>query len=355
MDTSLFGVLWSMLHCYAFYLPDTTLTKELSFAFAKFVEYLVTLIPCKGCVYHASRYFIENKYTLYECTTGPQFFAWTVTFHNEVNARLGRRKFTVMEAESALLMQLTGRSSEQQLIEDENTNAKRKIKKLQAKLLMLQNKSHLIEQASTDSRLTQMFAHHKKFPDGNLDFDHCVFRAFFLIALEYHFDKPLASHDARNAQELLRLAFELFPHNHIASLSTAFYEEHKPNFVQAHDIFNYTMQWFNAVAPTAIPKATMIENLRSWANCIYKRQAEIRRNKQKDESTIRALRTEYNAFFQKKRDLDADRMKTQPKTQRISQTAVVLSCALLIITILLAVFVGLYTSGRKSKKQKSVL
>lgn len=346
MDTSLFGVIWKMLHFYAFFLPRNELTKEQIATFTKFVEFLVTLVPCGGCSYHASRYFVENYASLRSCSTGKQIFEWTVMFHNNVNERLSRRTFSVFEAESALMMHLTGRSKEQFAIEDDHTRQRRKIQKLEAKLLMLQNMTHKIPQITNDARLTQMFAHH---PAAiQLDSYEDVFRAFLLIALEYNFEKPIATQVARNAQDLLCTAFELFPNADIATKSMKFYSDNKPNFVYSKDIFEYVLLWYNTFNTPIKTKDQMLTELREWSNQVFKRQAVLVTTKTKDNTTIHELQDKYNSFFKQKQEQDAMPLPTYQSQANV----VTLSCALLVITILLVVFIGLYSSARQSKHNK---
>lgn len=55
-------------------------------------------LPCEGCYEHARQYLQEHP-----LPEDAQAFAWSVDFHNHVNARLGKRQFSVAEAEQRLV------------------------------------------------------------------------------------------------------------------------------------------------------------------------------------------------------------------------------------------------------------
>lgn len=51
-------------------------------------------LPCGECSRHAKAYLADHP----PYFTAADYFAWTVAFHNAVNARLGRPTWTVAEA-----------------------------------------------------------------------------------------------------------------------------------------------------------------------------------------------------------------------------------------------------------------
>ena len=358
MDSSLFAVLWQLLHFYAFYLPKDALQKERIVDFAKFVEFFVALVPCSGCAYHAARYFLEHVQTLTACTTGQQLFEWTVTFHNYVNNTRMRREFSFVEAESALWMHFTGKSDEQDKIEDAHTYEQAKIRKWKHRLLLLQNKSHQIETQTADPRLTQMFAkkNNNHFEiETSLESYEFLFRGFFLIVMEYNFDRPLETRLAQHTHDLLRLGMQFFPHAKLALDSVAFYKQQKPHFVNGPDMFNYVRLWYNDVMGKNKTSDEMVQDMRTWAQHVTKRQATLYSTLERDRTTIKSLQSEYDTLLRQKQLQDASGAHPVLKnTNKPSTTTIVLSSVALVLLILLIVFIGLYATDKKNKKTSSV-
>lgn len=335
-----------MLHFYAFYLPTGVLTKEQISNFLEFIECFVAMLPCPGCSFHATSYLIEHAYTLRRNTTGRQMFEWTVTFHNHVNGMRRQREFTFMEAESALLMHLTGNSNEQFAIEDRHTNEQLKIRKWKRKLLILQNKAHKVEPEVTDERLIQMLAHQ----NASMSFEtyDTIFRAFFLIALEHNYEKPLTADVSRAMCGFLRCAMILFPNAKVALDSVAFFEQHKPHFVNGQDIFAYVVQWQNHITGNSKTTEATRQDMNVWAQQVTKRQFAMISVSIENQKTIRNLESQYEELFAQKQQQDANNIPIpgdKKQNLKMSTTEAALCAAVIALVIILVVFIVLYANA----------
>lgn len=356
MDTAFFGVLWLMLHFYSFYLPKGALSKEQVHNFARFVEFFVSVLPCGGCSYHATRYLMEHADSLTKCTTGQQLFEWTVTFHNHVNKTNRHRELSFVEAESALLMHMMGRSDEQYEIEDRHTNEQLKIRKWKRKLLILQAKTHKIQTETTDAQLTQMFAH--QHTNMSLESYDAMFRGFFIVAMEYNFDKPAATHTLQSMHEFLRFGMMLFPNAKVALDSVAFYRENKPHFVNGSDIFKYVVQWHNHITGQSETNDETLQDMRGWADRVMKRQLAMHGMTLEHTKTIRKLEAEYETAFAQKQQEDASKaspVDTKHSQTKVSTTVIILSCVVLVLLILLVVFIALYSKRKTPTFTQSII
>jgi hypothetical protein len=92
MDPKEWGpVTWRTMHAFAWE-ADRRNTQETHLAFTNFMQNLTDLLPCEACRMHMQSYLKENPLPL------SNFFAYTVTFHNSVNTRLGKKNYTLEEA-----------------------------------------------------------------------------------------------------------------------------------------------------------------------------------------------------------------------------------------------------------------
>lgn len=87
-------VYWMTLHVFALYTPCTDLTTIQSF-----VHGFCESLPCPGCKSHALQYVKEFPPT---GLSGTSFFEYTVNFHNEVNVRLSKSVYGLVDARSAV-------------------------------------------------------------------------------------------------------------------------------------------------------------------------------------------------------------------------------------------------------------
>ncbi len=99
MWPAFFHPIWRAMHLTMRALPRDQLS---NIERTQAIDYLRTqmpLVPCGGCAMKAVMYYAKNPPT---GTTGDEFFKWTVDFHNQVNRELGKRVYSVEEAEKEL-------------------------------------------------------------------------------------------------------------------------------------------------------------------------------------------------------------------------------------------------------------
>jgi hypothetical protein len=90
--------LWFSLHFGALNYPLKP-TEEMKEMEKSFINGLPIMIPCDKCKNHSLQFLIDNKKEIEIAVQNPEnLFAFFVKFHNSVNARLGKRIFSVEEA-----------------------------------------------------------------------------------------------------------------------------------------------------------------------------------------------------------------------------------------------------------------
>jgi len=73
-------------------------TKNKKIEVARNIALDISNFPCMECRNHAKRYVSKNPLTKAVDDKDPlSIFIWTYNFHNEVNARLNKKKFTLEE------------------------------------------------------------------------------------------------------------------------------------------------------------------------------------------------------------------------------------------------------------------
>lgn len=343
MDTILFGPLWLFLHFYAYFLPKGPVPKEIVESFISFVDSFCFLIPCGGCSNHAASYFLQNIYALKASKTGQEIFEWTVTFHNHVNKMLQRRIFSFLEAESALLMHLTGKSKIQFEIEDKHTIYLQKIRKLEEKMLILQNKSQKIKPISLadltsglDIEITQT-QHLYEF----------VFHALFLIALEKNQDTPLTQPNVQACTNLILRSAQLFPNLKIAQDTELFLKSNPPNLHIGTDFFAFVLQWKNHVFGEHKTSKETYASIQAWAKEQQQRSRVVLTNAKEEQKKSITLKQKYAAMLEERKQKDASDNSTNDTNNTLMYTFAVTSVILLVISI---VFIILYSKEKKRKK-----
>lgn len=100
-DPKVFGPpLWFSLHNAAAYYPENAAPLHAE-RMKNIIIGLPVLIPCETCKEHATNYIEENKHLLMDiCKTKKDVFKFFVDFHNYVNERLGKKKFSYVEAQN---------------------------------------------------------------------------------------------------------------------------------------------------------------------------------------------------------------------------------------------------------------
>ena len=85
---------WTFLHYAAFFYPDKPSPDEQKNA-KRYVSSLPGMLPCPECNAHATAYINANPPDLSARTS---FSKWTVAFHNVVNSRLGKPRWSYQQA-----------------------------------------------------------------------------------------------------------------------------------------------------------------------------------------------------------------------------------------------------------------
>lgn len=80
---------WAVIHTSAKDLPEDARAEDLT-VYAKMVRALLLALPCDECRSHAASYIHENPLLP---NTREDAMRWGWTFHNAVNARLGKRHY----------------------------------------------------------------------------------------------------------------------------------------------------------------------------------------------------------------------------------------------------------------------
>lgn len=90
--------LWFSLHNASVYYPENASPAHAE-RMKNIIVGLPVLIPCETCKEHATNYIETNKHTLMDvCKSKEKLFKFFVDFHNYVNERLGKRKWSYEEA-----------------------------------------------------------------------------------------------------------------------------------------------------------------------------------------------------------------------------------------------------------------
>ena len=346
MDTSLFCPLWIMLHFYAYFLPKGPLKPEIVQKFGQFVERFVTLVPCPGCMHHATLYFLQHHHSLYQCKTGQHVFEWTVTFHNSVNERLQQRQFSMLEAESALLMHLSGKSKQQRHIESRHTLQLQRLRKIENRMLILQNKSHKIQVLDTtkQNELTQA-ATLELVQDSNA-YD-LVFLALLLIAWEKDQDKPMSNQLIECTQAFVQLSLELFPNLKIAGDSSQYMISNKPTFTQGSDFLNYIIAWKSHVTGITVTRKETTEYVQKWSKEQQKISFEILKAANEQQKKLITTKKAYDDLLETRKTQDASEETITNKQQNIwIYVLASISVVLVIVMVMLSV---LYAREKKKK------
>ena len=101
MDPTEWGPhMWNVLHTVAFSLSyDNNVTdkNEEKLSFFALLDNISSLLPCEACKQHCKEY-LNTKHPRLLKLKNEDLAQWTVTFHNEVNARLGKPKMPFSEA-----------------------------------------------------------------------------------------------------------------------------------------------------------------------------------------------------------------------------------------------------------------
>lgn len=93
---------WDSLLIMALNFPETNASAALVQSVHDLIWSVANLVPCPGCSSHGKEYVDAHKPT--GLNTREKFVAYVVDFHNHVNARMGKRQFTVQEAKDALIL-----------------------------------------------------------------------------------------------------------------------------------------------------------------------------------------------------------------------------------------------------------
>ncbi len=91
--------LWQVLHEFSFQFPDAPSPSQQKAA-ETFVTSALTLLPCEECQHHASMYLAAHEL---DTSSKIGFATWVLNFHNDVNARLGKKPWTMEQAEKFYL------------------------------------------------------------------------------------------------------------------------------------------------------------------------------------------------------------------------------------------------------------
>lgn len=92
---------WAMLHLMAYTYPDNP-TSARQESMLKYVTGMCNNLPCPGCSWHCKEYIKKHKPRV---TSKEELTKYFVDFHNEVNVRLGKRRYSYEEADNALKTQ----------------------------------------------------------------------------------------------------------------------------------------------------------------------------------------------------------------------------------------------------------
>jgi len=84
---------WDWLHNLAKCYPIAPTDSDIHYTYLK-IKSFIEKLPCPTCKIHAIEYIKKNPISL-QSNKEFQFWAWK--FHNAVNARIGKKKFTLLQ------------------------------------------------------------------------------------------------------------------------------------------------------------------------------------------------------------------------------------------------------------------
>lgn len=84
---------WDWMHNLAICYPLLSSENDIFFTLTKIYEF-INKLPCKNCKNHAINYINKNPINL---TSNANFQYWVFNFHNSVNKRIKKKKFSILE------------------------------------------------------------------------------------------------------------------------------------------------------------------------------------------------------------------------------------------------------------------
>jgi len=98
---------WYLFHTLAYKaVPDNF--PEIKADLIQYIQRICANLPCPECTQHATEYMKTNARVLNQITTKDQLHIFLVDFHNAVNARKQKPKFTYEQAEQQYRRAKTG-------------------------------------------------------------------------------------------------------------------------------------------------------------------------------------------------------------------------------------------------------
>jgi hypothetical protein len=89
---------WYLFHTLAYKVVPENFA-EIKTELIQYIQRICANLPCPECTQHATEYMAKNSRVISQITTKEQFQYFLVDFHNSVNARKQKAKFTYEQAD----------------------------------------------------------------------------------------------------------------------------------------------------------------------------------------------------------------------------------------------------------------
>ena len=89
---------WYLFHTLAFKIVPENFA-EIKIELIQYIQRICANLPCPECTQHAIEYMAKNSRVISQITTKEQFQYFLIDFHNTVNARKQKPKFTYEQAD----------------------------------------------------------------------------------------------------------------------------------------------------------------------------------------------------------------------------------------------------------------
>ena len=89
---------WYLFHTLAFKIVPENFA-EIKTELIQYIQRICANLPCPECTQHAIEYMAKNSRVISQITTKEQFQYFLIDFHNTVNARKQKPKFTYEQAD----------------------------------------------------------------------------------------------------------------------------------------------------------------------------------------------------------------------------------------------------------------